>query len=47
MKKKTRNIENELLFPGEKDIPGPEESIDKIRAYAKDDPWSLVREYRL
>jgi 3,4-dihydroxy 2-butanone 4-phosphate synthase/GTP cyclohydrolase II len=37
MRKKTRDIENELLFPGEKDIPGPEESIDKIRAYAIQD----------
>jgi hypothetical protein len=34
MKKKTPNIEYELLFPGEKDLPSPEESIDKIRAYA-------------
>ena len=33
-KNKTRDIEYELLFPGEKDLPGPQESIDKIRAYA-------------
>ena len=47
MKKKIRDIEYELLLPGEKDLPGPEESIDKIRAYAKDDPWALVREASL
>ena len=38
MKKKSiRNIEYELLFGGEKELPSPEESIEKIRAYAKDD----------
>jgi len=34
MKKKTPNIEYELLLGGEKELPSPEESIDKIRAYA-------------
>jgi len=44
-KKKPPNIdEYDLLFPGEKELPGPEESIDKIRAYATGDPWALVRE---